>query len=303
MPDRIELTHSQLKETTLPGKLTKEFFALAKKAEDFASGVIVNSFTELEPGYAEHYQREMKKPVFLIGPVSAIRCGEEEEENDSRIMNWLKKKEERSVVYVCFGSLCHLPKNQILEIGRGLEDSGVAFIWVIREAPASPEVAEEVKEIEERVGDRGMIVRGWITGQASLLRHKSIGGFLTHCGWGAVTEAAAAGIPMLTWPMFGEQFYNEKLVNEVVGIGVEIGVKEGFVWGEEEKIGVLVGRERISERVRLLMADSSTGNYEEMEEVKKRVKGMKEKAMKAIEEGGSSYKAVESLLEHIRMFR
>ncbi|PKU74919.1 UDP-glycosyltransferase 73C5 [Dendrobium catenatum] len=298
LPHRIELTHSQLKETTLPGRPTSDFFALAKQADQFTTGIVINSFTDLEPGYAEHYQREMGKRIFLIGPVSTIRCSEEEEQN-SQIMTWLKKKPERSVIYVCFGSLCRMPEKQILEIGRGLEDSGVAFIWVIREASASPEVAE----IEQRVGKRGIIVRGWIAGQAAVLRHPSIGGFLTHCGWGAVTEAVAAGIPMLTWPMFGEQFYNEKLVNELVGIGVEIGATEGFVWGEEEKNVVLVGRERISERVRLLMDNSTgsgSGSHQDIEGVRKSVKEMKEKARKAIAEGGSSYLAVESLLEHCR---
>jgi UDP:flavonoid glycosyltransferase YjiC (YdhE family) len=117
-----------------------------------------------------------------------------------------------------------------------------------------------------------------------------VGAFVTHCGWGAVTEAAAAGVPVLTWPVFAEQFYNEALVVGIAGTGVAMGAERGYVWGGEALGGVVVGREAVAERVRSALAD---------EALRRRAGEIGERARRAVEEGGSSYEAVGTLLEDV----
>lgn len=56
------------------------------------------------------------------------------------------------------------------------------------------------------------------------------------------------GMPMLTWPTSAEQFFNEKLITDVLRIGVQVGSKEWTSWNEEKK--VLVGRESVEVAVR-----------------------------------------------------
>ncbi|GLT98169.1 hypothetical protein SLE2022_156870 [Rubroshorea leprosula] len=53
---------------------------------------------------------------------------------------------------------------------------------------------------------------------------------------------------MVTWPLESEQFYNEKLVNEIVKIGVGVGVKEWV-----RVVGDFVKREAIENDVKEIM--------------------------------------------------
>ena len=49
--------------------------------------------------------------------------------------------------------------------------------------------------------------------------------------WNSVLECVAAGLPMATWPHFAEQFMNERLVVDVLRVGVPVGVKDAAPWG------------------------------------------------------------------------
>uniref|UniRef100_A0A2P2P704 Uncharacterized protein n=1 Tax=Rhizophora mucronata TaxID=61149 RepID=A0A2P2P704_RHIMU len=99
---------------------------------------------------------------------------------------------------------------------------------------------------------------------------------------------------MVTWPLFGDQFYNEKLVVEVFRIGVAVGATSTIKWGEEEKIGVTVKREDVREAVDRLMNDGEEGK-----ERRERAKDFSKLAMEALEEEGSSCLDLKQLLKYI----
>ncbi|GFY86909.1 UDP-glucosyl transferase 89B1 [Actinidia rufa] len=118
------------------------------------------------------------------------------------VMTWLDKCEDRSVVYVCFGSQAVLTNKQMEELGLGLEKSGVRFLCI--KEPTKGQVEGEWSLVpsgfEDRVAGKGLVVRGWAP-QVLILRHRVIGAFLTHCGWNSVLEAIVyGGVPMLSWP-------------------------------------------------------------------------------------------------------
>ena len=87
-------------------------------------GLIVNTFFDLEDRYCDMYVHHMKRAYF-VGPVSLppplqLAAGDD----GSRCIDWLDRKPARSVVYLCFGSLTHIPELQLHELALGIEASG-----------------------------------------------------------------------------------------------------------------------------------------------------------------------------------
>lgn len=310
LPDRVELTRSQL-----PSFVRQKagFPDRMGKAEETSFGVLVNSFHELEPSYADYFKKEMKKKAWLIGPVSLcnrnvsdkVERGQRVSIDEQICLSWLDSKEPNSVLYISFGSLARLHRKQLVEVAHGLEASGHSFILVVGklfETGNDGKVDEEEENwlpsgFEEKMKEqnRGLIIRGWAP-QLLILEHVAVGGFMTHCGWNSTLEGVSAGVPMMTWPMSAEQFFNEKLVTDVLRIGVQVGSKEWTSWNEEKK--TLVGRESVEMAVKRLM-----GGSEEAAEMRRRARELKEKAKRAVEEGGSSYSGVDALISELKSCR
>jgi len=302
IPDQIQVTKEQL-----PGSLANDlddFKEQVRDAEMKSYGFIVNTFEELEKAYVRDYKKVRNNKVWCIGPVSLCnkdgldkaQRGNEASINEHHCFKWLDLQQPKSVVYVCFGSICNLIPSQLVELALALEDTKRQFVWVIREGNQFQELEKWISEegFEDRIKGRGLIVRGWAP-QVIILSHPSIGGFLTHCGWNSTLEGISAGVPLITWPLFGDQFLNEKLVTHVLKIGVGVGVEVPMKWGEEEKIGVLVKKDDIKRAICMVMDEDG----EEAKERRERVSKLSEMAKRAVEEGGSSNLEITSLIQDI----
>ncbi|CAN1770470.1 UDP-glycosyltransferase 73C25 [Linum perenne] len=294
VPDRIELTKNQLPLSMANG--LDQFGEQLVAAEELSYGMIVNSFEELDPEYVEMYKVEMGGKAWCVGPVSLVnenqldrlqRGNAQFAVSEPKCLNgclrWLDSWPENSVIYACLGSLNRITPSQSAELALGLESTNRPFVWVIRGG------YKKESGFESRVKNRGLLIRGWAP-QVLILSHSSIGGFLTHCGWNSTLEGVAAGVPMVTWPQFAEQFYNEKLVVQVLGIGVRVGAEVVVHLGEEEKHGV-------QEAVEELM-----GGGEESEIRRRKAEELKALAVAAVGEGGSSFKSVGMLIEDVTKF-
>ncbi|CAI9268019.1 unnamed protein product [Lactuca saligna] len=301
LPDRIEITKPQAsgwgKGNT---KETKESFEQTQEAEKDAYGIVVNSFEELEPKYVEEFAKAKGKKVWCIGPVSLCNKsvqdiaerGNKGVKNEHDCMKWLDLQEPKSVVYVCLGSLSYATTEQAIELALGLELSGIPFIWFIRQTREEFEKWLSEERYEERIKGRGLMVRGWAP-QILILSHQGIGGFITHCGWNSTLEGICAGIPMVTWPHFAEQFLNERFIVDVVKIGVKIGAEFPLMYKEKDKFEV-VKKEDIMTAVEVLMNEQEEG-----EARRRRAREVGEMAKKAMEEGGSSYLNIKLMIQAI----
>ncbi|KAL9372250.1 hypothetical protein Peur_034494 [Populus x canadensis] len=277
-----------------------QYFVDTGKQMFKSAGVVVNTFESLEPNACEAIQERKcipnvpLPPIFCVGPLAIT--GESRKENEC--LTWLDSQPSRSVLYLCFGSMGVFSSSQLKEMAIGLEKSGVRFLWAVR-APkedgqtqarktgiATEPCLESIfpEGFLHRTKDRGFIVKSWAP-QLAILNHGSVGGFVTHCGWKSILEAVCAGVPMLGWPLYAEQKMNSVfLVEEMkVGLAVKLADEDDFVSAAE-----------LEDRVTELM------NSKKGEAVRERVKALREAAVVAKSEGGSTYAAMERLVESFK---
>nr|QDM38901.1 UDP-glycosyltransferase UGT73B28 [Glycyrrhiza uralensis] len=302
LPGEVKMTRMQTapppeKEETVTVRVMKE----AKESEQRSYGVVVNSFYELEKAYADHYRNVLGRRAWHIGPLSLCNRDAEEKANrgkeasidEHQCLKWLDAKKPNSVVYICFGSVANFPDSQLRDIAMGLEASGHQFIWVVRKKGKKDGEEEEgswlPEGFEERMEGKGLIIRGWAP-QVLILEHEAIGAFVTHCGWNSTLEGVVAGVPMVTWPVFAEQFYNEKLATEVLKIGVPVGVKK---YVRPMGVGDSIKWDAVEKAVKRIMEG------EEAEEMRNRAKVFSQLARRAVEVGGSSYSDLDALIEEL----
>ncbi|KAK7304217.1 hypothetical protein RJT34_15340 [Clitoria ternatea] len=244
-------------------------------------GLIVNSFNDFEKPYLDYLKTELGHDrVWAVGPLlpqddsSLKQRGGSSSVMVNDVVSWLDEKQDRTVVYVCFGSQTMLNEDQTVAIASALDKSGVHFIWSVREAVNVP------LEFERGTANRGLVIRGWAP-QVLILRHRAVGAFLTHCGWNSVLESVVAGVPMLAWPMSADQFVNATLLVEELKVAKRVCEGAKAVPDSDELSRVL--------------ADSVSGRGEEMRMALK----LQRAALDAVRDGGSSERNLRVLMEQL----
>ncbi|XP_076950027.1 anthocyanidin 3-O-glucosyltransferase 4-like [Bidens hawaiensis] len=276
-------------------------FERMQEAEKEAIGIVVNSFEELEPKYVEEFAKAKGKRVWCVGPVSL--CNQSFQDRAERgnkaginghdCLKWLDSKESGSVIYVCLGSLTYASTEQSIELGLGLESSNIPFVWFIRQPSEEFEEWLSKEGYEERIKGRGLMVRGWAP-QILILSHQAIGGFVTHCGWNSTLEGISAGVPMVTWPHFAEQFLNERFIINVLKIGVRIGTEVPVSFMKLDKPKEIVKREDVKKALVDLMKSDEEG-----EARRTRSRAFAAMAKRAMEDGGSSHRNMTLMIQAI----
>ncbi|KAJ4828770.1 hypothetical protein Tsubulata_045221 [Turnera subulata] len=273
------------------GTDSNDNLAFALFGETFAAAsdapaIILHTFDALEQQLLDVIS-PLFHSVFAIGPLqllidrikgdkdklSSIGCNLWKEE--SECLRWLDSKKQNSVVYVNFGSLTKITKEQLIEFGMGLAKAGHPFLWIIRSDLVSGDASVLPPEFVEEAGEKGFIA-SWCP-QEEVLNHPSIGGFLTHCGWGSTIESISSGVPLLCWPFLGDQPMNCRYSCREWGIGMEI---------DRE-----VDRNNIEKLVRELMEG------EEGKKLKSKVMEWKKLAEEATSPDGSSSINLDKLMD------
>ncbi|KAL3501833.1 hypothetical protein ACH5RR_036282 [Cinchona calisaya] len=269
-----------------------------------AKAIIINTFPELEshalnsfsvPGAS--YGIPRLPQIYSVGPIlNQVRQQHGSHDGQSNIMKWLDDQPQNSVVYVCFGSQGSLQEDQVKELAYGLEQSGYKFLWSLRKPSPENNTAAFPSEymnyqevLPEGFLDRTSTVgkvTGWVS-QLDILSHAAVGGFVSHCGWNSVLESIWCGVPIATWPLHSEQHLNAFQLVQELGLAVAI----TFDYQEWNKNQALITTEEVEKGIRRVMECES--------EVRQRAKQMRDKSRMSMTEGGSSYKSLLNLIEHM----
>lgn len=245
-------------------------------------GVLVNSFEELEPEVVKSYKDNQQgwPPIYPVGPlIRPIELELNQMEGDESLA-WLDLQPDTSVVYVSFGSWCTLKPEQFTELACGLEQSGHHFLWVVKESINRSLVDVLPKGFLERTKEVGRIITTWAP-QISILKHKSVAAFMTHCGWGSSLEGITNGVPLIAFPMFAEQRMNAVLLTEDVKVSLRL---------KESENGLIL-RDEISRAVKCVMEEQE-GNW-----LRDKAVALRDAAAGALLEGGSSHRATAEMVE------
>ncbi|KAJ9684459.1 hypothetical protein PVL29_016765 [Vitis rotundifolia] len=256
-----------------------------------AHAQVINTFDDLEGPILSQIRNHCPR-TYTIGPLHALlksklatetstsQSSSSFWEEDRSCIPWLDRQPSKSVIYVSFGSLAIITKEELREFWHGLVNSGSRFLWVIR-PDALVGKDEERQTPAELLGgtkDRGYVV-GWAP-QEEVLKHPAVGGFLTHSGWNSTLESIVEGLPMICWPYFADQQVNSRFVSHVWKLGMDM--KDSC------------DRVTVEKMVRDLMK-------EKRDEFMNAADTLATLAKKCVGEGGSSSCNLNSFIEDIRM--
>ncbi|GMH18463.1 hypothetical protein Nepgr_020304 [Nepenthes gracilis] len=194
--------------------------------------VFANSFHELDPVVTAELNLKLGRFI-NVGPMTLLTQQKQLEDSSDSCLRWLDEQDTGSVAYVGFGSVARPSKDEIIALGEALEESGVKFLWSLRE-----DLKAFLPEgYVERNKGKGMVLP-WVP-QVKVLEHRAVGVSINHFGWNSVIECMAAQVPIIGRPFLGDQKLNGRLVEAVWEIGVLV---EGGVFTRE---GVRKGLELV----------------------------------------------------------
>eukprot|EP00262_Sarcandra_glabra_P003450 TRINITY_DN1416_c0_g1_i2.p1 TRINITY_DN1416_c0_g1~~TRINITY_DN1416_c0_g1_i2.p1 ORF type:complete len:482 (+),score=27.47 TRINITY_DN1416_c0_g1_i2:144-1589(+) len=300
LPADITISRSQLSKNIKAATFTSPSAIFVKRQAEYcqrSDGSLWNTSDLIEKSSLEMWGKSTKKPVWAIGPVlpksPRERGGREPVTSSLTCTEWLNLHPPKSVLYVSFGSQNSVPADHMMELAKGLEASGKAFMWVVRppigfdvRGEFRPEWLPEGFEDRMREKKKGFLVKKWGP-QLAILSHASTGAFLSHCGWNSVLESLSCGVPIVGWPLGSEQFYNSKLMEEELGVCVEVGR------GVEE----MIRGDEVAEKVRIVI-DGERGR-----EMRRRAEVLRDELQRVVEDGGSSVAALDGFVETVMAWR
>ncbi|KAF7070400.1 hypothetical protein CFC21_075926 [Triticum aestivum] len=275
--------------TTDPDDFGLRFSMVEANGCTKADALILNTFDDLEADVLAALRAEYPR-IYTVGPLGSLLNHHQRDDDasgsagglslwkqDSECLAWLDTQQPGSIVYANFGSLTVLSADQLAEFAWGLAASGHPFLWSIRDnlVPGTGAGMSSLPPEFVAATAGRCCLTAWCP-QDQVLGHPAVGCFLTHNGWNSTCESVAAGVPMVCWPGFADQYTNCKYACEVWGVGLRL---------DDE-----VRREQVASHVRHAM---------KAKDMQEGAAGWKVKAEEAAAPGGMSWENLRSMVREL----
>ncbi|KAH6778332.1 hypothetical protein C2S51_009644 [Perilla frutescens var. frutescens] len=244
--------------------------------------VFINTFDMLEKEVVEWMASRW--PIKTVGPTFLLQQKDDKFSNQTISLfqakhdsykEWLDSREIGSVVYVSFGSIASLDKEQMEELALGLIKSNCYFLWVVR--------SSEMDKLPENFNSEKGLIAEWCN-QPEVLAHRALACFMSHCGWNSTLEALSYGVPLIAMAQWVDQTTNAKFVEDVWGVGVGIRVGQNGIIGREE----------------IAMCIEQVVGGERSIELKRNACRFKKLANEAVEYGGTSANNIQHFISKLK---
>jgi UDP:flavonoid glycosyltransferase YjiC (YdhE family) len=174
-----------------------------------SSTIIFNTFDEFENEVLEAISAMFPR-IYNIGPLPLLGRHVPNSQlkflssslwkEDFKCLQWLDKREPKSVVYVNYGSITVMTEQHLKEFAWGLANCNHPFLSIVRLDVVLGDSTNFPEDFLEETKERGLLV-SWCP-QEQVSAHPSIGVFVTHCGWNSTLESICFGVPVICWPFF-----------------------------------------------------------------------------------------------------
>ncbi|KAG8955360.1 hypothetical protein FRC04_008711 [Tulasnella sp. 424] len=306
-PDGVPMYDYELyPQDVAPASIVQWLWQETKQVTGPTDGVILITTAAFEPEttialrswYAG--KEELGKRLFLVGPQVYPDQLDPTTSNEAPIpvrpgstaivLNFLQNHPPGSVWFISFGTT-YFPYNcleyfrTVIKTLVGL-DIPILLTWGWSDTVPKGAIPPEL-EMEMRVNNKGLIV-DWIPQQDTILRHPSIGVFLSHGGLNSMWEAILAGVLCVYWPFAVDQPLNAAYLTTKVrtGPGARPPLRGGSVASTDEAVAAEIKQ----------IAQDIQGE----EGVRKRANlaTLRENIRSALAEGGESHEAIDQLLAY-----
>ncbi|KAH7423296.1 hypothetical protein KP509_12G048200 [Ceratopteris richardii] len=255
------------------------------------SGLIINSFEELEEDAYEALREKVPYPVSLVGPLVPSAFLEEDNISDTSFgsslfhektdcIEWLNQQGKQSVLYISFGSIFVPSPEELQTLAEGIKRSQKPFVWVLRPSSATQTLAEILPNgFLEDTREQGLIIP-WCS-QVQVLSHPAVGAFLTHCGWNSTLESISTGVPLIAYPILSDQPLNAKFLCDFWNVGVLLRRNDSDT----------IESSAVEKKVRNVLEDG--------EILRKRCRELRDVARRAVQAHGSAHFHMEEFIRCI----
>ncbi|KAJ3744145.1 hypothetical protein DFH05DRAFT_1525159 [Lentinula detonsa] len=154
------------------------------------------------------------KPCYALAPLTLPNSKGQEDTEHREVTHFLDSVNERfgprSLIYISFGTFFWPPEQEkLVAVIETLLANQIPFIF----SHSSPMANNLSTEFLASINNSGFAMEMVWSPQETILQHKVTGWFITHGGWNSIQEAFEHKVPLIFWPMGGDQPINAAVLS------------------------------------------------------------------------------------------